>query len=258
MAYDSARGVTVLFGGGTDSDSPSLRDTWEWDGTRWKERASTGPSNRRWHAMVYDSARGVTVLFGGWEYYQYYSDTFEWDGQAWHLRASPDRPARRAFHAMAYDSQRERTVLFGGSDPYGLFGETWEWDGRGYAAWTNYGSGWPGTLGVPSFVASDDPVLCNPIDLDLANSRGLTTFAGLFLGSASTDLTTAYDGHLLVLPQRVLLLALPAAGVTLGGTLPCDGALCGRSIILQSLELDPGASQGISFTRGLHLVLGTR
>src|SRR5262245_30251395 len=63
MAYDSLRGVTVLFGGwnGREADG----ETWEWDGNTWTLRATTGPSPRTEHAMAYDSARGVTVLFGG-------------------------------------------------------------------------------------------------------------------------------------------------------------------------------------------------
>jgi hypothetical protein len=72
LAYDSARGVTVLFGGSGGGD-----DTWEWDGTDWALADTTGPSPRWGHALAYDSARGVTVLFGGnalsdsgetWEY----------------------------------------------------------------------------------------------------------------------------------------------------------------------------------------------
>ena len=63
MAYDAARGVTVLFGGykGRDTDD----ETWEWNGTAWTQRVVAGPSPRRGHAMAYDAARGVTVLFGG-------------------------------------------------------------------------------------------------------------------------------------------------------------------------------------------------
>jgi len=36
MAYDSARGKTVLYGGGVDAGIPTDRDTWEWDGTNWR------------------------------------------------------------------------------------------------------------------------------------------------------------------------------------------------------------------------------
>jgi hypothetical protein len=75
MAYDSARNVTVMFGGGTRYD-PTLNDTWEWDGTDWKEiQLDEKPGKRFHHAMAYDSGREKVVLFGGhfeledtWEY----------------------------------------------------------------------------------------------------------------------------------------------------------------------------------------------
>src|ERR1041384_7179735 len=54
MAFDSARGVTVLFGGFTGGESG---ETWEWDGATWMERTTGGPSPRSGHAMVYDTAR---------------------------------------------------------------------------------------------------------------------------------------------------------------------------------------------------------
>jgi hypothetical protein len=60
-----------------------------------------------------------------------------------------------------------------------------------------------------------------------------------------------------VLPTSTFLLSLPGAGIGLPGALPCDGSLSGLSIFLQSLEIDPGAAKGISFTRGLKLVLGS-
>lgn len=65
MAYDSARHVTVLFGG-TTSSSEASAETWEWDGITWSQRHVTGPSPRSGHAMAYDASRGVTVLFGGY------------------------------------------------------------------------------------------------------------------------------------------------------------------------------------------------
>jgi hypothetical protein len=63
MAYDDARGVTVLFGG---YDGTTLRDdTWQWDGNAWTQLAVSGPEPRVAHAMAYDLARQVAVLFGG-------------------------------------------------------------------------------------------------------------------------------------------------------------------------------------------------
>ncbi len=133
MAYDSARGVTVLFGG--DDDHSFNGDTWEWDGTTWTQRSTTGPSPRWLHAMAYDSARGVTVLFGGLESRPYpydRGDTWAWDGATWTQRSTTG-PSPREGHAMAYDRARGVTVLFGGryysSGSGFLLGDTWEWDG---------------------------------------------------------------------------------------------------------------------------------
>jgi hypothetical protein len=131
MAYDSARDVTVLFGG-TDNSS-HLGDTWEWDGNAWTLRSSSGPTERAGHAMAYDSARGVTVLFGGLDvFYNEFGDTWEWDGSAWTLQSNSG-PSPRFSPAMAYDSARDVTVLFGGWDDIVNVGDTWEWDG---SAWT--------------------------------------------------------------------------------------------------------------------------
>ena len=64
MAYDSARGVTVIFGGrGKGSD---LNDTWEWDGVSWRHALpATSPPARTRFIMVYDEARARTVVYGG-------------------------------------------------------------------------------------------------------------------------------------------------------------------------------------------------
>ncbi|MFH1107718.1 MAG: kelch repeat-containing protein [Planctomycetota bacterium] len=149
MAYDSQRGVTVLFGGGYYDYGTQLSqffgDTWEWDGTNWTPRSTTGPAARADHAMAFDSARGVTVLFaGGYETsgYEFFGDTWEWDGANWTLR-SETGPGPRGAHALAFDSGRSVTVLFGGgSGPYyngPTFGDTWEWDGSIWTCRSNFG-----------------------------------------------------------------------------------------------------------------------
>jgi Tol biopolymer transport system component len=128
MAYDSARGVSVLFGG--DDGTQLLSDTWEWNGTTWSQRtSSTNPPARYWHAMAYDSARHVTVLFGGRGNNDVtLGDTWEWDGTTWTQRFPPASPSARWIHAMAYDSARGVVVLFGGAGPSAL-DDTWEWNG---------------------------------------------------------------------------------------------------------------------------------
>jgi hypothetical protein len=131
MAYDSARAVTVLFGGDALGAN---NETWEWNGTAWTQRNVTGPSPRFYHAMAYDAARAVTVLFGGQSGAGMNGETWEWNGTAWSQRVSAG-PSPRASCAMAYDSARGVTVLFGGATaPTVASAETWEWNGT---AWTH-------------------------------------------------------------------------------------------------------------------------
>lgn len=125
MAYDSARGVTVLFGGYAGF---SLSDTWEWDGTSWTPQSVSGPRFLHYRpAMAYDSVRGVMVLVGG--------GTWEWDGTSpeWVLRTfeGPSNNGELEWAtSMAFDTSRGVSVLFGaGRD----LNETWEWDGT---SWT--------------------------------------------------------------------------------------------------------------------------
>lgn len=72
MAYDSARGVTVLFGGELNCPNCSgisgkaTDDTWEWDGNNWTQRTpATKPLARHESAMVFDSTNNRCLLFGG-------------------------------------------------------------------------------------------------------------------------------------------------------------------------------------------------
>jgi hypothetical protein len=148
MAYDSARGVTVLFGGDFDEQSPIFNDTWEWDGTAWTKITPSGsiPAVRTKHAMAYDSARGVVVLFGGNDGSSNYSDTWEWNGYEWNQMSPSNTPSARRCHAMVYDSIRGVTVLFGGDESGGggptRKNDIWVWDGT---EWTDVSpSGTPG------------------------------------------------------------------------------------------------------------------
>lgn len=137
MVYDEARGVVVLFGG---SGNTLFGDTWTWDGTRWRQAATTGPSPRNGPVLVYDATRRVVVLHGGQAGPTLLTDTWEWNGVTWTQRAGAGPPSR--IHAAGgYDRRRQRVVLFGGVAPNdsALF-DTWEWDGN---AWTRAMEGGP-------------------------------------------------------------------------------------------------------------------
>ncbi|MFH2007580.1 MAG: kelch repeat-containing protein [bacterium] len=67
MAFDSARGRVVLFGGAYYDGTTHYRaDTWEYDGTTWVETSPTvSPPARIWPDLAYDDQRDRIVLFGG-------------------------------------------------------------------------------------------------------------------------------------------------------------------------------------------------
>ena len=78
IAYDSARGRTVLFGGVPDSVPPG--DTWEWDGATWYEaHPAAHPPDGFTSGLVFDRTRARTVFLGSanlgrtdtWLYWSY-------------------------------------------------------------------------------------------------------------------------------------------------------------------------------------------
>ena len=140
MAYDSARGRVVLFGG--NGPNGAMGDTWEWDGTGWAQIPAEGPAARAFAAMAYDSRIGRVVMYGGrGGTAGILSDTWLWDGSKWQ-RAEAKPPGPRYGHAMAYDSARQLTVLYGGVSSDGVeLDDTWEFDG---AQWALVARGSPG------------------------------------------------------------------------------------------------------------------
>lgn len=129
MAYDSARGVSVLFGG--DGAAGLAASTWEWDGTNWVQKAPrTAPSARVFAAMAYDSTRSQMVLFGGGSNL---NDTWLYDGTTWTQASPATAPPPRFGAAMAFDPTRGRVVLFGGWQSGTRLADTWEWDGGNWS-----------------------------------------------------------------------------------------------------------------------------
>lgn len=141
MAYDSVRGVVVLFGGSQSGGGSLLDDTWEWNGSAWTQRTPTvRPPARFQHAMSFDAARGVTVLFGGVDHQSArLPDTWEWNGTTWTLRHNMPVNEERYRVAMAYDSARQRTIRFGGGGSGGVWGDTWAWNGTTWSRLTTVG-----------------------------------------------------------------------------------------------------------------------
>lgn len=132
MAYDSSRGVSVLFGGdGTGRERRN--DTWEYNGVDWIQlqppQSPPGRVNIQ-QGMVYDAQRQRLVLFGGLGVSGYLNDTWEYDGVSWTQISTAVSPPARDAHAMVYDPVRRVTVLFGGYNPGNPYlNDTWEYNG---------------------------------------------------------------------------------------------------------------------------------
>ena len=117
MAYDQARGVTVLYGGTAISNDYNI--VWEWDGNSWKGNAQiTGPATNYVHTvggMVYDSFRK----------YAFFGPSYEgngpllfwgWNGASWTSLGQGLTPGfpTPTYGGMVFDSYRRREVFFGG------------------------------------------------------------------------------------------------------------------------------------------------
>jgi hypothetical protein len=123
MAYDSARGRTVLYGG-MPGGNPILDSnrTWEWDGASWTQRfPATNPGRLEAHSMCFHAEAGLTILFGGVNATSGASfpvdtdKTWAWDGTNWsELPVAGARPPVRERARLAYDPVRRVCVLVGG------------------------------------------------------------------------------------------------------------------------------------------------
>jgi hypothetical protein len=91
-AYDSKRGLVLVFGG---NDANGFKnDLWAWNGTAWRQLDAGGagrPDARAMGYIAYDSKRDRVVLFGGRKGWPNdLNDTWEWDGTAWQQLGTRD------------------------------------------------------------------------------------------------------------------------------------------------------------------------
>ena len=182
LAFDLARGQTVLFGGYERATSAAAADTWTFDGTTWTQRTPANvPPSRDTHAMSYDLTRGVVTMFGGVDSgsFTVRGDTWEWNGVDWTQRATTVTPGPRFGAAMAFDSARGVHVLFGGSSTTALLADTWEWNG---------------TVWTPRMPATVPPMRTNHgMVFDSARNR-IVMFGGTGSGQSRLADTWEYDG----------------------------------------------------------------
>jgi hypothetical protein len=177
MAYDSATGQVVLFGG--SEDGAPFGETWTYDGTTWTEQhPATSPPAREDATMAYDAASGQMILFGGREGEEALGETWTWDGTTWTQLPTTNGPPARFNASMAYDPATSQVVLFGGAGE-GSRSETWTWDGT---EWTKQH---PATI-PPGGVAAS-------MAYDPATGQ-MIIFGGSVGGPSILDATWTWDG----------------------------------------------------------------
>jgi hypothetical protein len=137
VAWDSIRRRLVCVG---SSLSAAVQDqTWEHDGTIWRNAGAAVPSATIDARMCFDLLRGRIVRFGGFRGFSprvLTAELSEWNGTQWILRTSSG-PTPRSSHAMTYDVARGVVLVFGGTTTgypagSGLLGDTWQWDGNNW------------------------------------------------------------------------------------------------------------------------------
>ena len=150
LAFDSATGKSIVFGGRATSASTTSpyayaqAGTSSWNGSVFTQLApaSASPPARTGFATVYDEMRNQTWLFGGAvtdgngsTSRTALDDMWMWNGQTWSQMTVATKPSARSNYALAYNSIDGTTLLFGGLDANDdALGDTWMWDGE---TWTN-------------------------------------------------------------------------------------------------------------------------
>jgi len=126
------------------------------------------------------------------------------------------------------------------------------------ACWDNYGSGFPGSAGIPNLVPSAAPVIGTSIDLLMTSVRPVQELGVLVLGTAATSVPTPFGGTLLATPDVLLTQIVPPAPTAVAYPLviPNNALLAGFQVFSQFAHFDVTAASGFAFSRGLRLRLG--
>ena len=187
LFFDASRAELVLFGGA--DEQAVRRDTWAWNGTRWRRLTDEGPSARTFPAYASDRDGKAAYIFGGNRVLfgagndtgTFLSDLWRGDGARWaQQHGVGPSPDARAEAALSFDQRRRRLVLFGGYRRVGgsslRLGDTWEWDGT---RWTR--------------MDVSGPAARSGMAMAYDAHRGVTVLLGGSTGTASGE-TWEWDG----------------------------------------------------------------
>ncbi len=243
LAFDAARGQTVLFGGITNAGGGGdLNDTWIWDGTNWIQKSPANhPPALHVSGMAYDSIRQEVVLFGGLPKTGGYNETWTWNGTNWFQKNPTLKPAQRVEHSLAFDPARGKAVLFGGDVLTGWLADTWLWDGTNWSSsdMTLSLAALPPTVFVGSnltysvTVTNKGPSLAEEVKLveELPGSVG-------FISASASQGSCSYAGGVVTCNLGSVPVGTNIA-VTLVVTPLALGTITNTTTVLCSAELNP-------------------
>jgi hypothetical protein len=111
VAFDSTRGIVVLYGGWTNGGA--LNDVWIWDGTNWTQQASSGPPGLFPLGLLYRQADDSLVLVV--QTTAGPVTTWALTQQTWHeVTSGGTAPCLDRYGGSAADPRRGVLVFFGG------------------------------------------------------------------------------------------------------------------------------------------------
>lgn len=244
----------------------------EWSGLAWTPRfVQQAPS--RAGALCADLSRGVVVTFdeivqgsqttGNTSLYH----TWQLGTSGWDQVVTRAFPGARTRHAMVYDPARNVTVLFGGQNQFSSpMGDTWELTLGAPATFTGYGTGCPGSRGVPQLFAINNDIPRTG-SLFEAQVNNLPWNAPTFLlfglsNTNSSGLPLPFDLSVAGAPGCTLLTSidniLPLTNVLGSAVWSLQMPhLPGASFYLQAVPFETSAnSLGVALSNGGHGLLG--
>ncbi|MDP9360395.1 MAG: hypothetical protein M3P29_02970 [Acidobacteriota bacterium] len=139
-AYDSARDRIVLFGGtlqtysadGRTLTETPLHDTWELDGTNWRQILADGPAVIK-PILEYDQVRKQTIMLGADTKGATLMYAYDAAGAKWNQLTPATLPACAIEGAMAWQSSNNTILYTGGVCANSAPTEdTYEWDGTAW------------------------------------------------------------------------------------------------------------------------------
>ena len=122
LVYQSHERNLMLSGGICPTTATTSDQTWEWDGTTWKEvDIALDPSRVVGHAMSYDERQMETVMFGGTSMFATAprSLTQTYDGRSWRFGSPFVRPSPRSLGAFETDPVNNWVWMLSGLNEFG-------------------------------------------------------------------------------------------------------------------------------------------